>query len=108
MSVDPNNPVSNSDGDQKKNDFVEPDEQTVERIANLGIVGEALNEQYSEENIDLGTDFFLAKEGLNKFKAGILRLNLAPRSRKGMLDLINFLQKEIDRRMNTKESSPNF
>ncbi|KXK26723.1 MAG: hypothetical protein TR69_WS6001000737 [candidate division WS6 bacterium OLB20] len=100
MTLDPNKPLVDPFEQQQRSKLVEPDAETKERIANLAIVGEALNETYGEENMDYGTDFFLAKEGLLKFKSGIERLNLDPRSRKGMMDLIDYLMKKIDKRMN--------
>jgi hypothetical protein len=79
--------------------YVQPDAQTIERIRNLSIVGKALNDTYSEENLEAGSDFYLANEGLKTFKEGIDRLILDEPSRKGMNDLIEYLQKKMDRRM---------
>lgn len=100
MTLDPNKPLVDPAEQQRQSSLVEPDQETQDRIANLAIVGEALNETYGEENMDFGTDFFLAKEGLIKFKAGIERLNLPPRSKKGMIDLVEYLMRKIDKRMN--------
>jgi len=95
MSVSTPTPVST---DQPYN----PDADTAERIKNLAIVAKALNERFSEHNEETGEDFFLAKEGLLKFKAGIDKLNLDPSSKEGMYALIDMLQKMIDDRLNTK------
>jgi type I restriction-modification system DNA methylase subunit len=76
-----------------------PDPSTKDRIRNLAIVGKALNDTYSDENLEVGTDFYLAKEALTKFKEGIDKLDLDESSKKGMGDLIEYLNKKIDRRM---------
>ena len=59
----------------------------------------ALNDTYSEENLEVGSDFYMALDSLNKFKEGIVQLNLEEESRQGMLDLIEYLRKKIERRM---------
>jgi predicted DNA-binding protein len=79
--------------------MIEPDSPTKERIKNLAIVGKAMNDTYSEENLESGNDFYLAKEALNNFKEGIDKLNLDEESRQGMNELIEYLQKKIDRRL---------
>ena len=76
-----------------------PDEPTKERIKHLAVVGKALNDTYSEENLEGGEDFFIALDSLNKFKEGIDKLQLDEVSRKGMYDLIEYLRKKIERRM---------
>ncbi len=76
---------------------VTPDEETKLRIKYLANVGKALFTLNSEVNQQ--TDFYVAKESLNKFKQGILKLQLEDESRKGMLNLIEYLQKKIDRRL---------
>jgi len=105
MTLDPNKPLVDPLEEQRKSQLVEPDQETQDRIANLAIVGEALNETYGEENQDFGTDFFLAKEGLIKFREGIQRLNLPPRSKKGMMDLVDYLMRKIDHRLNNSGQS---
>jgi hypothetical protein len=75
-----------------------PDLETKERISNLAIVGSTLMQGFSEENQDFGTNFFYAKEALQKFREGIDRLELDPKSKKGMEDLINYLYTKIDKR----------
>ena len=79
--------------------MVQPDEPTKQRIKNLAVVGKALNDTYSEENMESGADFFMAFEALNRFKEGIEKLDLDEESRHGMLDLIEYLRKKIQRRM---------
>jgi|PlaIllAssembly_1097288.scaffolds.fasta_scaffold1102904_2 predicted DNA-binding protein len=79
--------------------MIEPDAPTKERISNLARVGKALNDTYSEENLEVGTDFYLALDSLNKFKEGIVQLNLEEESMQGMLDLIEYLKLKIERRM---------
>jgi predicted DNA-binding protein len=79
--------------------MIKPDPETIERIKYLAIVGKALSDTYSDENLENGTDFFLAKDALNRFKDGIDKLELDIESRKGMNGLIEYLQKKIDRRM---------
>lgn len=103
--IDPNKPLVDPLSEQMQANLIDPDAATQERIANLAIVGEALNETYGEENQDYGTDFFLAKEALKKFKEGIEKLNLQPRSKKGMLYLIAYLEEKIQKRMDNSESS---
>lgn len=77
----------------------EPDQATKERLQNLAAVGKALNDTYSEENLDIGSDFYLAFDNLNKFKAGLDQLELDEPTRAGMYDLIEYLRKKIQRRM---------
>lgn len=77
----------------------QPDPQTKERIKNLAVVGKALNDTYSEENLESGADFFMAFEALLKFKEGIEKLDLDEPSKAGMMDLIEYLRKKIERRM---------
>jgi predicted DNA-binding protein len=79
--------------------MIEPDNPTKDRIKNLARVGKALNDTYSEENLEVGSDFYMALDSLNKFKEGIVQLNLEEESKKGMLDLIEYLRKKIERRM---------
>lgn len=77
---------------------VAPDEETKKRISNLAVVGTAISEITGGE-VSFDTDYFVAKEALNKFMAGIDRLDLDPESRTGMVNLVNYLQKKIDKRM---------
>lgn len=79
--------------------MIEPDESTKERIKYLAIIGKALNDTYSDENLEIGSDFYLALDSLSKFKDSIEQLNLDEESMKGMLDLIDYLKKKIERRM---------
>lgn len=71
---------------------------TEERIKNLGVVGTTLVQGFSEENQDFGTNFFFAKEALEKFREGINKLELDPPSKKGMNDLISYLERKIEKR----------
>jgi predicted RNA polymerase sigma factor len=91
---------------QDPNQPHDPDSQTAERIRNLAIVGKALNETYSDQNQEQGTDFFLAKEALINFRDGIHKLNLDEVSMEGMDALIDLLQKEIDKRMDNQQAMP--
>ena len=79
--------------------MVQPDSETKERIKNLAVVGKALNDTYSEDNMESGADFFVALESLNRFKDGIDKLDLDEPSKTGMIDLIEYLRKKIERRM---------
>jgi len=79
--------------------MVTPDGDTRDRIKNLANVGKALNDTYSEKNLESGADFFMALESLVKFKEGIERLDLDVESKAGMMDLIEYLRKKIERRM---------
>ncbi len=79
--------------------MIQPDNETRDRIKNLAVVGKALNDTYSEENMDSGADFFMALECLNRFKDGIVKLDLDEPSKTGMIDLIEYLRKKIERRM---------
>ncbi len=74
-----------------------PDQETIQRIKNLAIVGKALFETESE--VSFNTNFFLAKEALNKFKEGIDKLNLNEESKAGMESLVKYLHKKIDKRI---------
>lgn len=76
-----------------------PDAATEERIRNLAAVGKALHDTYSDENQEVGTDFFLAKDYLNRFRSGIEKLDLDLEAHDGMIALIEYLQKEIDKRL---------
>ena len=80
--------------------MVEPDPPTRERLINLAAVGRALNDTYSEDNLETGDGFYYALDSLNKFKEGLDKVNLDEPTRKGMDDLIEYLRKKIDRRTN--------
>ena len=71
---------------------------TEDRIANLAIVGTLLKQGFSEENQDIGTNFFFAREALDKFIAGIELLDLPPASNQGMHDLVDYLKHKLDKR----------
>lgn len=79
---------------------IQPDAPTIDRIKNLAIVGTAIKQAYSEENQAVFKDLFPAKAALSKFEEGIRALKLDPEDLQGMLDLIEYLDKKIDRRMN--------
>jgi len=79
--------------------MIEPDALTKDRLQNLSAVGKALNDTYSEENLDSGTDFITALDSLNRFKEGLDQLVLEEPVRHGMNDLVEYLRKKIERRM---------
>ena len=62
--------------------MIEPDALTKDRLQNLSAVGKALNDTYSEENLDSGTDFITALDSLNRFKEGLDQLVLEEPVRK--------------------------
>jgi len=76
----------------------EPDDATKERLSNLSAVGIALNDTYSEDNLETGDGFYLALDSLNKFKEGLDKLILDEPTKKGMNDLVEYLRKKIERR----------
>lgn len=78
---------------------IQPDTPTIDRIKNLAVVGRAIKQAYSEENQDLGGDLMLAKSSLMRFKDGINRLNLSPEDKAGMMDLVEYLDKKLIRRL---------
>jgi hypothetical protein len=78
--------------------MIEPDAPTIERLRNLSLVGKALNDTYSENNLETGDGFFLALDGLNKFQEGLDKLVLDEQTKKGMDDLTEYLRKKIERR----------
>ena len=43
----------------------EPDDATKERLSNLSAVGIALNDTYSEDNLETGDGFYLDLDSLN-------------------------------------------
>ena len=79
--------------------MIEPDAPTKERLMYLSSVGKALNDTYSEENLETGGDFYSALENLKKFKEGLDQLVLEEQVRKGMEDLVEYLRKKMERRM---------
>lgn len=79
--------------------MLEPDDPTKNRLNYLSTVGKALNDTYSEENLDLGTDFITALDSLNKFKEGLDQLVLDEQVKAGMDDLVEYLRKKIQRRL---------
>jgi hypothetical protein len=79
--------------------MTEPDLQTADRLRYLSAVGKALNNTYSEDNLDTGDDFYSALDSLNKFKAGLDKLTLDEPTRAGMNDLVEYLRKKIERRL---------
>ncbi len=75
-------------------------EQTKERIKKLAMVGTALNDTFSEENQDYGSDFALAKTSLESFLEDIEAMDLPEPSKQGMRDLVAYLNKKIEKRAN--------
>ncbi len=75
-----------------------PDELTKERFRNLAVVGKALMQTESEDRYQ--TDYYIAKQALEKFVDLYNRLQLSEQDRAGMDQLIAYLQKKIDRRLN--------
>jgi predicted DNA-binding protein len=78
--------------------MIEPDSPTKERLKYLSSVGKALNDTYSEQNLETGDGFYLALDNLNKFKEGLDKLILDEQVKKGMNDLVEYLRKKIERR----------
>jgi len=78
---------------------LEPDAPTKERLSNLAQVGKALNDTYSDDNIETGDDFYVALDYLEKFKAGLDKLKMDEPTKKGMDDLVDYLRKKINRRI---------
>ncbi len=76
---------------------MQPDQETLERIKNLAYVGNALYEISNE--VAGNTDLFLAKDALGKFKVGIDSLGLQGEILKGMQNLIEYLDKKLDKRI---------
>ncbi len=76
---------------------MKPDEDTRQRIKNLAVVGSALV-QISNDNSG-ETNYFLAKTSLKTFKEGIDKLELDTQSKQGMFDLIQYLDKKIEKRL---------
>lgn len=73
---------------------IHPDQDTINRILNLGYVGTALFSSESETSFD--TDHFIAKEALNKFKEGIEKLDLDPKAKNGINNLIAYLDEKLE------------
>lgn len=78
-------------------DKFQPDEPTKDRIKNLAEVGIALMQATNDDSYQ--TNFYAAKESLKRFEKGIDALNLDPESLDGMKNLIKYLDKKIDRRL---------
>ena len=76
---------------------MQPDDATKDRIKNLSEVGNALFEATNDDAFQ--TNFYAAKESLKRFKSGIDDLDLDFESKKGMENLINYLDKKIDKRL---------
>ncbi len=92
-----NEPQNQNNGSDDTTPPHYPDSQTTDRIKNLAYVGTALNETASDTTFM--TNFYVAKESLLRFKEGIDRLNLDSASKKGMYDLIEYLDQKIDKRI---------
>ena len=86
--------------------LIHPDDSTVNRIKNLAVVGTAIKQAYSEENQDFGGDLLIAKSALRKFEEGINALHLDPESKKGIMNLIEYLDKKLDRRIDGGVDKP--
>jgi hypothetical protein len=74
-----------------------PDADTNKRIAHLAKVGEALKKRADDNSFQ--TDFLIAREALDDFEAGINELDLDPQASQGMVDLIEYLRKKIQKRL---------
>lgn len=74
-----------------------PDDDTKNRIKNLAVVGTALFEATHDDAYQ--TNYYAAKEALKRFLEGIKKLELDEESMKGMEDLVSYLDKKIDRRL---------
>ena len=74
-----------------------PDELTRERFRNLAIVGKALMETESEYSYQ--SEYYAAKQALEKFTELYNKLDLDQESRVGFDLLIKYLDKKIDRRL---------
>jgi len=81
-----------------KSSIYTPDELTRERFKNLAVVGNALMQTADENRYQ--TDYYIAKQALDKFVELYKLLDLDPESRTGMDGLIDYLRKKIDRRLN--------
>lgn len=75
--------------------LVKPDEQTAKRIKNLALVGAALAAGVTESTYD--SNIFNAKGALEVFKAGIDKLDIDTQSRQGIADLVNLLNRELEK-----------
>ena len=74
-----------------------PDDLTKERFSNLAVVGKALMQ--TDNSNSFQTDFYIAKQALNRFVELYNRLQLDPETKAGMDHLISYLQVKIDRRL---------
>ena len=77
----------------------ELNKETLDLFRNIASVGKAINDTYSEENLDTGTDFYMALDSLNKVKEGVAKFALDEPTRVGMNELIEYLHKKIERRL---------
>lgn len=92
----------NSNNIQSNNEAYLPSSQTVARLKDLGYVGTALNEVFSETTFS--TNLFVAKESLNRFEQSIKQMQIDQTVKKGMEDLIAYLHNKIDRRLKNVDS----
>lgn len=75
-----------------------PDVETLGRIESLGRVATLIRQSYGEDNLDIGSNYYIARESLNKFYDGIKRLKLDAPIRQGMDDLVSYLNEKLDKR----------
>lgn len=78
------------------------DEETKKRMTSLGAVGTALM-QISNDNSGL-TDYLVAKEELKKFDQAVSLMELEPQIKAGMDNLIRYLSKKLEKRINQYNS----
>ncbi|MEI7579959.1 MAG: hypothetical protein WCJ58_08080 [bacterium] len=77
---------------------MKPDQDTAERIENLALVGSLLKHPFGEEEQDIGGGYYIAREALVKFQAGIEKLKLDEKVHQGITDLVDYLQEKLDKR----------
>lgn len=77
---------------------MQADDATVDRIKNLGFVGTALMEIANENTHQ--SKYLVAKQSLVKFMEGINQLDLSPVEKKGMQDLVSYLDSKLQKRLN--------
>jgi hypothetical protein len=73
------------------------DSSTILRLKYLADVGNALMESSNETSLQ--TNYFAAKEALNKFQAELTKVEMPLEISSGMQKLITYLQLKIDRRL---------
>jgi len=78
--------------------MIEPDNLTKEILSQLASVGKAMNDTYSEDNMETGDGFYLALDNLNNLKEKLSGLTLDESTRQGLISLIDYLRKKIERR----------